>query len=265
MEKKLSYNDIRFYRSVARSQLKKDKNAAKILEQNQKNQQSWSSWLWGSSTDKSPKSLDQMSEEERRGLNEFLDYDENAELTEAFAPPRETISTRATMHLKQGSLRLKQNPSEGSSDIVSLVFDSFNLSGVQRRDSIEAAFSLGNFRVFDGTASDEAYRQIVHVKNNEDATIADRSIEVPVEADENAFFYLKYEYKPLDERADNGLVVKLRSMEILYQKGYVEAVVEFFRPPESQLQSLEALLVRVSFHLARLQLTCNQECRRRNS
>lgn len=241
----MSYNDIRFYRSIARSQLRKDKNAAKILEQNKKSQQSWTSWLWGSSTESTPKSFDEMTEEEKRGLNEFLDYDEGLELAEAFDPSRETISARMKMHLKQGSLRLKQSPLDGSGDVVSLVFDSFNMNGIQRRDNFEAALSLGNFRVFDGTTTNEAYRQIVHVKDSENGN--GLTTGTGQETDENAFFYMRFEYKPLDERADNGLTVKMRSMEILYQRGYVEAIIEFFRPPESQLQSVEALLVRRYF------------------
>ncbi|EJD03959.1 vacuolar protein sorting-associated protein vps13 [Fomitiporia mediterranea MF3/22] len=241
LERKLSYNDIRFYRSIARSQLKKDKSAARVLEQNKKKQQSWSSWLWGTTND-TPKSLDQMTEEEKKGLNEFLDYDERAELAEAFDPSRETISTRAKVHLKQGSFRLKRSPSDGSSDIVSLVFDSFDMGGVQRRDNFEASLSLGNFRVFDGTTTNDLYKQIVHVKESEKPKSQPESSEGSGDPSEDAFFYMKYEFKPLDERADNGLTVKLRSMEILYQRGYVEAIVAFFKPPESQLQSVEALL-----------------------
>lgn len=220
-----------------------------MLEQNKKSQQSWSSWIWGSSTDSSAKSLDQLTEEEKRGLNEFLDYDENAELAEAFDPSRETISTRVKMHLNQGSFRLKRSPSNGASDIVSLVFDSFDMGGIQRRDNFEATLSLGNFRVFDGTTSNTLYKQIVHVKEDEDKTRSAESTEGS-EASENAFFYLKYEFKPLDDRADNGLTVKLRSMEILYQRGYVEAIVDFFKPPESQFQSVEALLVRKSYSMS---------------
>lgn len=240
LEWKLSYNDIRFYRSIARSQLRKDKNAAAILEQNKKKQQSWSSWLWGSSTDSSPKTLDQMTEEEKRGLNEFLDYDEKAELAEAFDPSRETISTRVKMHLNQGSFRLRRSPSTGGSEIVSLVFDSFDMGGIQRRDNFEATLSLGNFRVFDGTTSNTLYRQIVHVK---ESVGLQQELKDSADPSESSFFYLKYEFKPLDDRADNGLTVKLRSMEILYQRGYVEAIVAFFKPPKSQLQSVEALLV----------------------
>ena len=34
----------------------------------------------------------------------------------------------------------------------------------------------------------------------------------------------------------------MRYMEIIYHRGYVEEVVRFFRPPESQLESVGALI-----------------------
>ncbi|KAI5124698.1 hypothetical protein M0805_004304 [Coniferiporia weirii] len=238
LESKLSYNDIRFYRSIARSQLKKDKDNLKIVAQNRKKQQSWGSWLWGSSAETENKSIDTLTDEEKKGLYEILDYDEKAELVETFESSRESISTRVKIHLNQGSFRLKKSPHDGSSDIVSLVFDSFEMGGIQRRDNFETSLSLGNFRVFDGTTASTLYNQIVHVKESgeRDSVLSENGLP------QDAFFSLKYEYKPLDERADNGLTVYLRSMEIIYQRGYVEAIVDFFKPPESQLQSVEALL-----------------------
>ncbi|KAH8120322.1 vacuolar protein sorting-associated protein vps13 [Phellopilus nigrolimitatus] len=238
LERRLSYNDIRFYRSIARSQLKKDKDAFRRMTENKKKQQSWGSWLWSSPTETEPKSIDTLSDEEKKGLYEMLDYDEKSELVESFETPRESIKTRLQMQLKQGSLRLKSSPHDGSNDIVSLVFDSFEMGGVQRRDNFEMSLSLGNFRVFDGTTTNTLYNQIVHVKDS--GEIGSSSDQFG--PSQEPFFSMKYEYQPLDGRADNGLTVYLRSMEIIYQRGYVEAVVAFFRPPESQLQSVEALL-----------------------
>jgi len=60
---------------------------------------------------------------------------------------------------------------------------------------------------------------------------------------EDPFFFVKFENNPLDERADTALTARMRHMEIIYHKGYVEAIFKFFRPPESQLGSVEALLV----------------------
>jgi vacuolar protein sorting-associated protein 13A/C len=59
---------------------------------------------------------------------------------------------------------------------------------------------------------------------------------------ENPFFSLKFEHSPLDKRADNALAVRLRHTEIVYHRGYVEAIFAFFKPPESQLESVGALI-----------------------
>jgi len=66
---------------------------------------------------------------------------------------------------------------------------------------------------------------------------------------EDSFLYLKFEHKPLDEREDSSLTVCLRYMEMIYHKGYVEAIYNFFCPPQSQLESLEALLASVALSL----------------
>jgi vacuolar protein sorting-associated protein 13A/C len=65
----------------------------------------------------------------------------------------------------------------------------------------------------------------------------------PITNLDDPFFFVKFENNPLDERADNALTVRMRHMEIIYHKGYVEAVYRFFKPPSSQLESVEALLV----------------------
>jgi vacuolar protein sorting-associated protein 13A/C len=63
------------------------------------------------------------------------------------------------------------------------------------------------------------------------------------EVESNPFFFVKFENNPLDERSDTALTVRMRHMEIIYHKGYIEAVYKFFKPPSSQLESVEALLV----------------------
>ena len=90
-------------------------------------------------------------------------------------------------------------------------------------------------------------KQIVHVKERS-------ALSSPGEGPGNEllaleakpFFSASFEQNPLDGRADSALSVNMRSLEILYHRGYVEAIREFFRPPESQLESLAALLVKFS-------------------
>lgn len=228
-------------------------------QQQQQQSGGWTSWLWGSSsTSKSSSEASDgtMTEQQRKELYDVLDYDEKTALAESFERGREAMQMRVLAKLKRGSFALKNNPHQQANDLLSLVFDAFQAGLTQRPNNFEGSLSLGDFRVFDGTTSDSIYRQIVRVKEGEKAD--DNVGGSPGVKDSDSqvvpFFSLKFEHNPLDERADNGLTVYLRSMEVIYQKGYIEAVYNFFKPPESQLQSLEALLVRLFCRLLRSKL-----------
>lgn len=261
LEKKLSYQDIRFYRSIARAEARKDVVAKKRREEEQKKQQpkpgTWTGWLWGSSETEKPAedpfSTGEMTEEQRQQLYEVLDYDERAALAESFQAPRDALKLRISSTLNKGSFALRSDPhGPGSgSEVISLVFDVFRANFIQRPESFDASISLGGFEVYDGTTKDTLYPQIVHVKStphNVDITGKEIFRKGTLSADD-PFFYLKFESNPLDERADNALTVRMRHMEVIYHKGYVEAVHKFFRPPDSQLESVEALLVSSSHNL----------------
>lgn len=261
LEKKLSYEDIRFYRSIARSQLRKDMASRRKIEEEKKQQApargSWSSWLWGSSssdgtTEAPPEDsafTGEMTEEQRKQLYEALDYDEKAALAESFNTPRDALKTRVLAQLNRGSLALKRDPHGANTEIISIVSDVFQATFVQRPDNFETSVSLSGFAVYDGTSKDTLYKQIVHVQERGTAggVVKTQVVEGAGEIREmvDPFFYLRFENNPLDERADSALEVKMRYMEIVYHKGYVEAIYQFFKPPASQIESVEALLVRL--------------------
>ncbi|EIW86715.1 vacuolar protein sorting-associated protein 13 [Coniophora puteana RWD-64-598 SS2] len=247
LEKKLSYEDIRFYRSIARSRLRKDAALRKKLEEERQQQQQqqqqqqprgWTSWLWGSSqTDQQqdPAFGGPMTDEQRKELYEALDYDEKSAIADSFEAPRDALKMRAVAELRKGTLALRKDPRGTPIEIISTVFDSFRAEFVQRPDNFESSISLGGFSVFDGTTKDTLYSQIVRVKDPSEATTNRHDSNDP-------FFFVKFESNPLDERADTALTARMRHMEIIYHRGYVEAVWKFFKPPPSQLESVEALL-----------------------
>ena len=250
LERKLSYEDIRFYRSIARSRLKKDMALRKELEAEKKKQQSqkqgWIGWLWGSSDDskaqEDPAFGGTMTDEQRKQLYDALDYDERTAVVDALQAPRDSLKTRVCAKLNKGSFALKIDPHGKDSEVTSIICDVFQANLIQRPNNFEASISLNGFKVFDGTTKNTLYPQIVHVKTE---LVADdtgtRSSEQ--EGESNPFFFVSFEKNPLDERSDNALTVRLRHMEIIYHKGYVEAIYRFFKPPASQLESVEALLV----------------------
>ncbi|KAF5370222.1 hypothetical protein D9615_010080 [Tricholomella constricta] len=247
LERKLSYEDIRFYRSIARSRLRKDEVLRKKLENQRKpepSNQGWTGWIWGSS----PTSTSQvdpafggpMTAQQRKELYDVLDYDEKAALRESFQTPRDSLKARVAAKLNKGSFALTSDPHGRSKEVISVVFDIFQANFIQRPDNFEASISLGGFGVFDGTTKDTLYPKIVRVKNLE---LSDATASIPeAHAGGDPFFFVKFEKNPLDERADSALTVRMRHMEIIYHKGYIEAVYKFLKPPASQLESVEALL-----------------------
>jgi len=240
LERKLSYEDLRFYRSIARSRLRKDTALRKRLEAEKAKQQqgqSWTSWLWGSSSSSDSTQDDalfggSMSEEQRKELYEVLDYDEKSAVLEALQTPRDSLKARIVASLNRGSFTLNSRSNNLLQEIMSINFDSFQAHVLQRPDNLEASASLGGFGIIDGTTQNSVHPQIVQVKDSSQREDTD-----------DPFLFIKFESNPLDERADNALTVRMRHMEIIYHKGYVEAIYKFFKPPESQLESVEALLV----------------------
>lgn len=239
LEKKLSYEDIRFYRSIARSRLRKDTELRKRLEaektKQQTTRQGWTGWLWGSSSASSsstdPAFGGPMTEEQKKQLYDVLDYDEKAAFIESLQAPRDSIKARFTAQLETGSFSLKNNHGSHSDEIIFVEFSVFKASFLQRPDNFEASASLRDFSVVDGTNPATAHKHIVQTKNTGGSA-----------GQEDPLFFVKFDHHPLDERADDALTLRLRHLEIIYHKGYVEAIYKFFKPPESQLESVEALL-----------------------
>ncbi len=206
--------------------------------------QSWGSWLWGSSspqiTQEDPVFGGTMTEEQRKQLYEVLDYDEKAAVISALEAPRDSIKLRASAKLKRGSFALRNDPHGLNTEVTSVVFDMFHANFVQRPANLVASISLNSFKVFDGTTNGTLYSQIVRVKSED---VTGRTPSATTDGDAEPFFFVEFENDPLDGRADNALTVRMRHMEIIYHRGYVEAIFRFLKPPASQLESVEALLV----------------------
>ncbi|MCO5580104.1 hypothetical protein L7F22_033970 [Adiantum nelumboides] len=268
LEKRLSYKDIRFYRSIARNELRKEKIAQRKDEianghSNQAGGSSsagggWLGWIWGGGGGGHAEGSNQggvLNDEQRKELYDAIEWDEESGSTaigQALDLPGDAMKLRLTTKLQTGSFALHDH-SKGN-EIISLVFDSLQADVIQRIDNLEAALSLGGLRVYDGTSPQSLYPQIVRVKDDElgmpkgrqnsaGSDLEQVEKEVGEESDpDNPFFALRFENKPLDKRADNALSLKMRSLEIIYHRGYVEEIVRFFKPPESELELIGALI-----------------------
>lgn len=248
LEWKLGYEDLRFWRSLARNQLRKE-NAAALKNNPSKQepqQQGWVAWMWGSKPQEQTTASDentQMTEEQRQELYEAIDWDEKAALADAVETPRDSIKFQVETSLSTGSFTLKKNPHGQMTDLMSLHFDVFKAKAMVRPDSFLTDVSLGGLRVNDGTTPNSQFPEIVRVK---DAPATKRNnrlsiVELERSTDE-AFFQLQLEQNPLDGQGDFAVKTKLKPLEVIWNPNVVVGVVDFFKPPERHMESISALM-----------------------
>ncbi|KAI2601996.1 vacuolar protein sorting-associated protein 13 [Hypoxylon sp. NC1633] len=249
LERKLGYEDLRFWRSLARNQLRKE-NAEALKKaparKDQQQQQGWLSWAWGSKPAEHAESVEentQMTEEQRKELYEAIDWDEKTALAEAVDTPRDTVKLQIDVSLSTGSFTLRQNPHGTKTDLLSLHFDVFKAKALKRPDSVLADISLGGFRVNDGTTLESLFAEIVRVKDAPDTNSKRRLSIAELEgSDQETFFDLQVEQNPLDGQGDFAVTAKLKPLEIVWNPNFVVGIVDFFKPPERHMESITALM-----------------------
>ncbi|OBT96470.1 hypothetical protein VE01_05675 [Pseudogymnoascus verrucosus] len=241
LEWKLSYEDLRFWRSLARNQLKKENIGVKKAAPPKP--QGWVAWAWGSKPEETEEDeTTTMTEEQREELYKAIDWDEKNAIAASVDLPRETVKLQIEADLKLGSFTLKRDSHNTAVEVLSLFFDSFSAKILQRPDSFLADVSLGGLRLNDGTTANSFYPQIIRVKDSP-STGDDTSLtKFEPESSVEPFFQFQFEQHPLDESADLAVTAKLKSMEIIYNPNFIVEIVKFFKPPERHMDSIYALM-----------------------
>lgn len=261
LEKKLGYEDLRFWRSLARNQLRKENVGVKKAPE----KQTWSSWVWGGGKKESQPAEEetQLTDEDREKLYSAIDWDEKKALAESVDLPKDSVKLQVHMSLSTGSFTLKRDPHGVAAEIVKLLFDSFNTSLIQRPSSLLAKLSLQGMRLYDGTTDGSLFPQIVTVKDAAGLSEHDRVKELDSEESsqqllslddeqldqrfESPFFSLAFEQNPLDGSADSAINMKLKGMEVVYNPRFAVEIAKFFKPPERHMESIGALMETASF------------------
>jgi len=251
LERKLSYEDLRFWRSLARNQLRKENVGVKKPPP----KQTWSSWVWGTKKEENHDDESQMSEQQRKELYNAIDWDEKKAITEAVDMPREYVKLEVNMSLRTGSFTLKRDPHGKSKEILRLLFDSFSTQLLQRTDSMFVKVALEGMRLYDGTTEGSLFPQVITIKDappvpddkrieelDDDESPVDSSNEDEEEQKEDPFFFLTFENNPLDGTADTNLTINLKGMEFVYNPTFIVEVAKFFKPPERHMESIGALM-----------------------
>ncbi|EFW98970.1 vacuolar protein sorting-associated protein vps13 [Grosmannia clavigera kw1407] len=256
LERELGYEDLRFWRSLARNQMKKE-NAVAMRNQSkshtqgqQQQQQGWISWMWGSKpADQTSDETEntQITEQQRQELYEAIEWDEKTALAADIDIPRDAIKLQIEASLSTGSFTLRQSPHKDNvRDLLSLHFDVFCAKTLQRSDSLLLHISLGGLRLNDGTTPDSLFTEIVRVKDapgtSKKRRLSVTELELVTVAEEESFFQFQVEQNPLDGQGDVAVTAKLKPLEIVWNPNLVVGVWEFFKPPERHMESITALM-----------------------
>ncbi|KAI9491569.1 hypothetical protein BDB00DRAFT_766791 [Zychaea mexicana] len=267
LERDLSFEDIRFYRSLARSKLKREK--IKIEQEKKKaaneNKGWFSSWWSGSTNTSSDKNGDDsgeqivMTEEQKRELYEAIDYDEEkASIAASVDMPKDTKKLLINTKLNRGSLTLmKHNGSDQSRrDLTSLVFDTVTADVIQYIESARIAVGLGDLRLYDNLTPKTIYPQLIGARSRDgtgrslaeaptDPQASSHSGALSAEAGNiknEPLFKAVIEHKPFDHIADNAIKLSTKRLEIIYNPAIVKGIMDFFKPPDNNAESINALL-----------------------
>lgn len=258
LEIKYNFDDLRFYRSLAKSELKKEKAQVKAAHVPKLVDNSWSSWLWGSSAKpdtsdavaSDAETLDSVTitDEQRQELYDAIEWDEKQAVTDSIDVPRDMVTLEVEATLKTGSFKLRQNPHNNPEDIVQILFTGLSSSFYNRPDSYLVNVSLDELRVDDGN-NVSLYKQVVTVKSLPPSTLPqseneDGSSEPESEnaSEKDSFFWMSFESNPLDDIADSNLFIKMKSITVFYNTLFFENVMRFFHPPKIHLETLSAIL-----------------------
>ncbi|KAH3666193.1 hypothetical protein OGAPHI_004382 [Ogataea philodendri] len=239
LENELGYEDIKFYRSLARMEYRKENETASIIQPvAQKAQQGWFSWWGGGATEQSDQDSElTMSDEQRKEFYEAIEFDEKKKAADSIDIPRERVIMAISCNLKKGSFAIRN--AKGQPNMAEIVFEGCDADFFQRKDSFFAGFKLNEFRVEDGS-DNTLYKHIVSVKPLK-SSVEDSGI-LSQDSMQEPFFQVSFENNPLDESADSALLAKMNSMTIFHNPKFIESIARFFTPPKIHLDTIGMLM-----------------------
>ncbi|WFD25298.1 Vacuolar protein sorting-associated protein 13 [Malassezia nana] len=234
LERQLSFRDIRFYRSLARRDMRRAKLESaeeKAPQETPAPSSGWLGWIWGNGGSNANKDDTTLNTEQRKELYDAIQWDEEtgtSSLPTLDDLPPDAVSMHVTAKLQTGFFRLQDNSC--GKNIVSLVFNELQGQMNTRANNFDMSVTLDDMHVEDELSSETQFRNIVQVKSRD-------TFEEPV-----PLLFVQFEHQPLDGRANNALQLRMQSMEIVYHASYVESIVHFFQPPETELEVIGALM-----------------------
>ncbi|KAJ1653989.1 Vacuolar protein sorting-associated protein 13 [Dispira simplex] len=180
LERKLSFQDIRFYRSRVEAMRRKER-AVTAKQPGPVDTRSWvgswfGTWSGGSTTPHQT----QLSEEQIQELYDTIEFDEKEVILD-YDLPKECVLLEVNMQLNKGSFTVKQagrarasqsyhassrSHSKSRQTLMSMNFDTFRFGFTKHPSSFVANLSLHSFNILDGTTENSLYPYLVNVQGD---------------------------------------------------------------------------------------------------
>ncbi|KAI8990033.1 hypothetical protein BDB01DRAFT_718047 [Pilobolus umbonatus] len=257
LERDLSYEDLRFYRSLAKPKLRNEKARLAAIEKKRKaeaeankNKKGWgiSNWWYGASADPNDTEVIDdivITDEQMKEFYDVIDYnDDKAAIAASVDLPKDTIMLSLRTALKKGSFTVRKDPHDDTVELLSLVFDNVSMGLTQYVESFKAMAALGDLCLYDSSRPHSPYYKLMGAKDKavddkKESAIDDSN---QINTLDDHFFTVTYEHKPLDGRADNAICLFMRNIDIVYNPIVIREVINFFTPPETSADSINALI-----------------------
>jgi vacuolar protein sorting-associated protein 13A/C len=227
LEWELEYDDIRFYRRLAMKELKTIGTTSPSSQPDQKS--TWYNWITGTSQPKSTET--ENWNEQLKKLYDQFDFVEPDAIKTTY--PNDFEMIKVTMHLHTASLSLRNYNDSEMVEFLSAIFYNMRVDYIGYPNSFIASFNLEDLKVFDSAqnSSKKTPKELIYAKN----------IENEIKSD---FFVLKYEFRPLDGRADNALTMRMRPLQVFVNPFVLSGLINYFSSGGESSESFNQLQVR---------------------
>jgi vacuolar protein sorting-associated protein 13A/C len=153
-----------------------------------------------------------------------------------------------TWELQKGSFSLK-NHSKRSTDLLSIVFEGLTASFVKYPISSAGTLQLGAMTVTDGSTPNSFYPTLIQALPSAIGASRYKPLSknlfkwlLTISSSE-AFFKLKFEHLPLDDRADSALSISMLPLQVIVNTKAISSVLDFFSKPAADLATMSTLKV----------------------
>ena len=262
LEEMLSFEDIKFYRSLARAEMKDEKLIPFALRQKQQQQQQsqgiLSRWWYGNYSKPGSGDDSLIKDEDIKKFYETIDFDENAKNEAGNMDPRDSKLLEISFDLKTGSISLaKANAIETNrKTILSLQFINLVAHVIKRPDTLRAEVSLLDFSVIEKLTEFSIFPNLVRAKPSatvaqiQVAQVVDETEELARMASEAKEPFLSFVMDEMAENSDADKSIKfaMKPLEIVLNHQAANKIVDFVYGGKAR-DALETLASAAETHI----------------